>query len=330
MRIAIAKISHEANTFNPIKTTMNDFLLSGNFVGQEILDKYYSNELGGSIAGFISVLKDAGVEIVPLITLGARMRGLLTSKTVTEIEKRLITSIKRAQPFEGVLLNMHGAIVSEDVEDVEGYLIEKVREVIGQEIPIVVTFDIHAFVTERKIENSTSIVGYHTYPHLDSVQTGERAAKLLLKILNEGIKPKVGFIKLPMIAPPENTSTDEGAFKEIFKLVHESEEDKAILSSSLFSAQPWMDIQNLGWDILIYGYDKLKVEKWTKKIAKECWMRKEEFLPKRTPVKEAIRVAASYEEKPVVISDTSDSAGAPGDSTMLLREMLRQNISCEL
>jgi microcystin degradation protein MlrC len=329
MRIAIARISHEANTFNPTKTTMNDFLLSGYYIGQEILDRYYSDELSGCIAGFIPVLNDAGVEIVPLITLGARMRGVVTQEALTEIKERLVISVKRTKPLDGILLNMHGAMVSEEQEDMEGYLIEKVREVVGPEIPIVVTFDIHAFITKRKIKNTTSVVGYHTYPHLDSVQTGERAAKLLLKILNEGIKPEIGYIKLPMIAPPENTSTEEGAFKEIFKLIHESEENETILSSSLFTAQPWMDIQNLGWDVLIYGYDKMKAEKWTKKIARECWLRKEEFLPKRTPIKEAIREAASYNEKPVIISDTADSAGAPGDSTMLLGEMLRQKIRCE-
>jgi microcystin degradation protein MlrC len=331
MRIAIARVGHEANTFNPNKATMDNFRRSGFFVGQEILDLYYSDELGGCITGFISVLKEAGFEIIPHISLGiAFASGELTHETLLEIEERMVNSFKKTLPIDGVLLNMHGAMVSEEVEDVEGYLIEKIRKVVGPEVPIIVTFDLHAFITERKIENATAIVGYHAYPHTDVIQTGERAAKLLLKILDEEIKPELGFVKLPMIAPPEKTNTVEGIFKEkIFTLVHASEKDKSIVSSSLFTAQPWMDIRELGWFVVIYGYDKKVAEEWAKRIARECWIRKKEFVTKRTPVAEAIRQAASHKGKPVVISDTADSSGAGGGSTILLREMLRQKIECE-
>jgi microcystin degradation protein MlrC len=330
MKIAIADIGHEANTFNSTKRTMEDFRRVGFYQDQDIMDISNAGELGGCIEGFIKILKDTGTQIVPLIRLRTATGGVVTHETLMKIGEYLVTPLNNALPLDGVLLSLHGAMVSEELVDAEGYLIEKTREIVGPEIPIVVTFDLHAYVTDRKLENTTAIVGFHAYPHTDQIQTGKRAAKLLLKIISEDISPELGFVTLPMIAPPEKTNTVEGPFKEkIFKLIHASEKDENIISSSLFTAQPWMDIRELGWFVVLYGYDKKTADKWAKRIARECWIRKKEFDTERTPVEEAISQAASYKGNPVVISDTSDSSGAGGDSTILLREMLRQKIECK-
>jgi len=327
MKIAIAQIKQETNTFNPIKTTMNTFLNSGFERGQEILSKFNTNEL----RAFITILRKAGAEIAPLMATHAQSGGVATYGTIEGMAEHLTDSLKEELPIDGILLALHGAMVAERVSDAEGYLLERVRKIVGPEFPIVVTFDLHACITDRKINNSTAIVGYRTAPHIDLYETGERAAKLLSRIMKERIRPQVGFIKLPIILPPENASTEEGPLKQLFDLIHSSDQDENILCSSLFPVQPWLDIQESGSSVLIYGLDKTAAQRWASRIAEELWNKKDEFRVVRTPLEKAIDEASSHVSKPVVIADSADStnSGAPGDSTILLSEMLRQKIQCE-
>ena len=158
----------------------------------------------------IDCIRKAGGEFAPLIRTQAQSSGMMTYETIKEMAIHLTDSLKGELPVDGVLLALHGAMVAERVVDADGYLIERVREIIDPKGRMVVTFDLHACITDKKIENSTAIVGYSTSPHVDMAETGERAAKLLLRIIEGGIRPKVSFIKLPVILPPENASTEEG------------------------------------------------------------------------------------------------------------------------
>ena len=326
MKIAIAQIWQETNTFSRIPTGLREFEQGGLFSGDEISEKMQGL---GEIGGFMDALK--GEVLVPILRAWAMSGGRVTAETLESFKDRLVEGLEASLPLDGVLLSMHGASASEKVDDPEGYLLAAVRGVVGRDTPVVVTLDHHANLTRQIVESVDGLLGYQTLPH-DPYETGVRGAQLLRSIIQGQVKPEIAWRKIPMLAPADRGKTDEYPMQEWFGLARRMEQRPGVLSVSNFPVQPWLDVPELGWStVVVTDGDQRLADALAAELAQKAWeMRYEFWQVRRLAPQEAIRRAVQAPSGPVIICDASDSvlSGVPGDSTCLLEEMLRQQIPC--
>jgi microcystin degradation protein MlrC len=325
MRIAVGQIWQETNTFNPLATTRADFEAFGVLRGAEVVERMAdTNELGG----FIQSLRGwpERPEIVGLVRLPAWPAGPATADTFAWLRDELLDSLRRALPVDAVLLALHGALVADGAPDVEGAVIEAVRALVGPAVPVVATLDLHANVTERMVRAPDVLVLYHTAPHVDVFETGQRASVVLRRIL-DGARPVTAFQKLPLVVPAERANTqDPASVSYLFRTrLQEWEADRRILAAGLATVQPWLDIPELGTAVVVVADgDADLARRRCAELAAEVWRRRRDYLPELVSVEEGVRLALAGDGL-VVLSDSADAttSGAPGDSSHVLRELLR-------
>ena len=328
MRIAIASYGQETSSFSPVPTTLETFRLYGLFEGEEILDK--CREVG-AIGGFLQTM-DAAVDWTPLpIVHGwAGASGALTAATLDWFAEKLKDGLQRALPFDAMYFALHGAAVAEQAHDSEAYLLDIVREIIGDEVPLVISLDHHANLTQAMVDRVDALVAHRTQPH-DQFDSGQLAGQLLLGIVRDGTKPVIAWRKLPLITHQEQFLTAQGPMKEWFDLAREMESRPGVLSASTLPMQPWLDVPEGGWaTAVVTDGDPALAEALAEELAQRAWGLREAFcrLDSISP-EAAVRRAEEAERGLVVLSDTGDSiwGGATGDSTTILAEMIRQEIT---
>jgi microcystin degradation protein MlrC len=324
VNIAIASILQESNTFSPVATYYDDF---NPVFGAAALRRHEGKltEMGG----FIEVLRAEKAEIRPVCAAWAitanRMVRADFERLVTGFEKNL----KAARP-EALLLAMHGAQTAEGEDDVEGYVLQRARAVLGPDVPIVMTLDLHANVTRRMVELATAIVGYHTYPHVDMFEVGQKAARLLVRVLRGEVQPRMALRKLPLIIQAEKSQTSSGPMAALMKQAEKWEKSGAAEAVSIFPVQPWMDIDEMGCSVVaVTNGDARAAQRQADTLGRRLWDTKEEYEAELTPVPEAIARALEMEGGPVVLSESSDStgSGSPGDSTGVLKHLLKAKLT---
>ena len=327
MRIAVGQLAQESNTFNPLPTTRRDFEEFGVLRGREVVERMAdTNELGG----FIQSLRawPERPEVAGLVRLFAWPSGAATRDTFAWLRSELLDALRAVLPVDAVLLALHGAMAAEGAPDVEGEILQAIRGVIGQAVPLVTTLDLHANVTEAMVRHADALVLYHTAPHLDVFETGKRAATLLRRILIAKARPVTAFQKLPLVVPAERANTqDPASVSHAFRLrLQALEADARVLSAGLATVQPWLDVPDLGSAVLVVtDAGAALAEAACRDLSAELWRRREDYLPQLVPAEEAVREAHRQAEGLVVLSDSADAttSGAPGDSTWLLRELLK-------
>jgi microcystin degradation protein MlrC len=327
MRIAIGQVWQETNTFNPLPTTRADFEHFGIVRGDELVERMAdTNELGGFIQSLRSWAEKP--EIVGLVRLPAWPGGIATADTFTWLRQELRDALQRQLPVDAVLLALHGALVSEAAADVEGELLQAVREMLGPDVPIVATLDLHANITELMVQSADALVLYHTAPHIDVFKTGQRGTAVMRRILVERARPVTAFQKIPMVVPAERANTQDQASvsNALRERLQELERDPRILAAGLATVQPWLDIPELGTSVVIVtDGDGELARSACNEIAAEVWRRRRDYLPELVSVAEGVRAAYENAEGLVVLSDSADAttSGAPGDSNWVLRELLQ-------
>jgi microcystin degradation protein MlrC len=328
VRIAVGQLCQESNTFNPLPTTRQDFEEFGILRGREVVERMAdTNELGG----FIQSLRawPERPEIAGLVRLFAWPGGAATRDAFAWLRLDLLDALCAVLPVDAVLLALHGALVAERAPDVEGEMLRAVRGIIGPAVPLVATLDLHANVTEAMVRHADALVLYHTAPHLDVFQTGKRGAEVLRRILVAKARPVTAFQKLPLVVPAERANTqDPASVSHAFRLrLQGLEADARVLSAGLATVQPWLDVPELGSAVLVVTDGSAGLaEAACRDLAAEVWRRREDYLPELVSVEEAVREAHRHAAAGLfVLSDSADAttSGAPGDSTWVLRELLK-------
>ncbi len=329
MRIAIGQLWQETNTLNPRPTTRADFDQFGICRGEDLVAQMENvNELGG----FIQSLRQWPVppEITGLVRLPAWPGGAATVETFSWVRDELLQSLNAALPVDGVLLALHGAMVTDQHPDVEGQILETIRQCIGSQVPLVVTIDLHANVTEMMVRAADVLVPYHCLPHIDIFETGARAADVLRRILFDGAEPCTAFSKIPAVVPAERSSTEAatGVAVEFKQKLLQLEAEPRVLSAGLTPVQPWMDIPELGSSVLVTtDSDPSFAREACGQLADTFWHRRREYLPELVSAQEAVRQALAVSDGLVVLSDAADAttSGAPGDSVWILNELMKHD-----
>ena len=328
MRILVGGMNHESNSLNPIITMEEDFVV---FRGLEIFEKgmlpYYSS------TGIINTLKKAGVEIIPILLCRAVPNGVVSSAFYSKIKKEFLDSTKKALlegPIDGICLALHGSMKVEGLGCAEGDLCSALRNILPG-IPFTAALDMHATITAELLGAVDAFTGYKTAPHVDCAETGAHAARMLLKVLNEGTLIHTAYQKIPMLVAGEKSETDAEPMASLIEQCRKAEKEPGIESASLLLGFPWADDENNAVTILVsYTVDKkIEAEKIARELAVLFWKHRKEFNFRSEfyNTREALAAAYSYVEKgihPVFLSDSGDNptAGAAGDSTDLLEAIL--------
>ena len=324
MSIAVASIMQESNTFSPVPTRYEDFApVFGRLAAEKHRNKL--TEMGG----FLATLEDRGVRAEPVCAAWAITAGRMIRRDFERLGEEFAAALRKARGFEALLLSLHGAQTAEGVDDAEGRLLELARDALGPRVPIVITLDLHANVTRKMVELSSGVFGYRTYPHIDMYEIGRRAADWALQILSGAVTPVIGFRKLPLIVPAENMQTTSGPMQALQARARRLERRRAIENVSVFGVQPWLDIEEMGCSVVVTGDgDNELADRAASELSHDFWNRRREFEVKLVPPREAIERALKVQGGPVVLSESSDStgSGSPGDSTGLLRELLRARL----
>ncbi len=324
-RIAVGQIQQETNTLNPILAKRENFEAYGLARGDEIMAHHGDvSELGGFAALPQTLGQD--VEWLGLIRAKGHAGGPLSDALLEEFIEAACEPLRRV-PVDGVLLALHGALASTGCPDAEGSILKRVRETVGPEVPVVATLDLHANITRQMVDAADVLVGYHTFPHIDAMQTGRRAARVLADLLLKGPGIRVSATKIPMVVNTRGFTTDKGVMADIYRRLVEAECEDGVISTGLYMAQPWLDVPDLGWTL----YQAFRSEKpplQVEPLVRECWQaRKHNQAVLSTPT-EVVQEALSTKGGPVVISEGHDAtnSGAPGDSTRLLAALISRPI----
>jgi len=328
MRIAIAFYMQETSSFSPVRTTLDTFKLWGLYENDEVLEKSKT----GYFRGFMDAAKESAIDWtpVPIIYGASTANGPITAETLSYFEEKITTGIKAAQPIDAMYFGLHGAAEAENAPDSEGYLLNKLREVIGDDLPLVIALDHHANITRLMIDKVDGLVAHRTQPH-DPYDTSKEAGRMLFSILKGKIKPAMALKKIPLITHQEQYLTSKGPMKIWFDLAREMETRPGVVSTTTCPMQPWLDVPEGGWSAVVVTDNDLPLaERLSEELADKAWELRNDFLHRESiPAAEAVKRAVDAERGLVVLSDTGDSVygGAPGDSNCLLKEMLTQQIT---
>lgn len=331
MRIAIAGFQHETNTFVATPTTLNDFEQADSWpallTGQDVLDTTQGMNL--PIAGFAKAAADE--ELYPILWCAAEPGGKVNSDAFETIAERIITSLDQLGPLDAVYLDLHGAMVTVDFDDGEGELLARVRDVIGPDVPLVASLDLHANVTQEMVDQTDAMTIFRTYPHLDMAETGARAYRLLQSIVDQG-RPAKAWRQIPFLVPLHAQQTDTGPARSLYAGLDPFDGSKTQLAEIAmgFTAA---DIADAGPSVLAYGPSSAEAMA----VADELYARFEATESAfdcvlLTPSEALAQATQVQDHRPVIIADVQDNPGAGGssDTTGLLRELIRQDVPSTL
>lgn len=325
-RIAVGSILTECNEWVARTTELEDFERTEFRRGSEILEGS-----AGVVGGMLRILQQRNVEILPLISASACPGGLLSSHCYHHLREELLETLKRFDAPDAVLLGLHGSAAAVDLEDLEGDLLEAVRESVGSGVPVVATLDLHAHVTDTMVRCADALLAWETYPHRDSVETGARGAQLLLDALDGKVKPTMAMAKVPVLTGAVNAGTDgETPFADLMRLAKSWEGHDGVLSTSVFLVNPYLDCTGMGsGGLVITDGDKEMAIALAQEVAEAYWARRHDLVPSMHEPAEAVEEGLRIEGGPVLLVETADTCGggAAGDSAASLKALLRARVN---
>jgi microcystin degradation protein MlrC len=327
-RIAVGGFLHETNTFAPTKARYADFVHGGGWPamtqGTDLLKAMRNINVG--LAGFIGEAQTHSWELVPTIFAAASPCAHVTRDAYERIAAAIVDGIADAGPLDAVYLDLHGAMVSEHFDDGEGEILRRVRQAIGNALPLVVSLDLHANVTPDMVHHADALIAYRTYPHVDMADTGRAAARHLALLLRDGRRLEKAFRQLPFLIPISWQCTNDQPTKDVYEKLA-ALQSEAVPTLSFCPGFPAADFAHCGPSVFAYGRTQADAQAVVDKLAALIEGHERDFGGRIYAPDEGVRLAMELSKtahKPVIIADTQDNPGAGGDSdtTGMLRALV--------
>lgn len=323
MKIAVAAMMQETNTFSHQRTELADFTVARG-------DAVYGVQTwkNRAVFGILDTLAALGYTVAPGYCAIALPGALIRREAFETIRDSIVADIRAAMPLDGVCLALHGSMAAEGYDDPEGTLLTAIREAVGWEIPITCALDMHTTATETMAVYCNGYSAYHTAPHIDEYETGERAARLMHTACHSGRKLTVKMVKLPILIAGEQTESDEPPMRDLLAAVPSLTNDPGVLDASYVLGYPWADSPYAGVTALVTGYadagDALAACAHRMADAFDAARAKFAFTTEACTLAQAVALALQETRKPVVISDSGDNptAGASQDLAIVAKALL--------
>src|SRR5512145_704659 len=328
MKLVIAQMQHETNTFSPVPTPWDAFGNHGPFLGQAAYAAMKGTRL--PMAAFIDLVEAAGAQLVTPVAAWGNPSGPVDGAAYDRICDLICDAV--AQGCDAVFLDLHGAMVVADrTDDGEGTLLEKICG-IAPRVPIAVSLDLHANLTERMVRNCDVIAGYKTYPHVDQYEAGHLAGSILLRALKGEVKPVMAWGNRPLLAQTLCENTGERPMKDFVDAARAAEK-QGLLAATAFGGFQQADIHDAGISVVtVADGDRAKAQQTCEAILDVAWRQKEDFVYRGEPLEQAIARAKRMAEEsggPILLLDHADNcaSGATQDTMYVLEEALRQGLT---
>ena len=309
-RVALLGIYHESNTFVTTPTVLDDFR-NGQYLKGEAIRKEYQhahNEIGG----MLEVLDKEGIEAVPLLFASATPGGTIAADTYYFILNEMLSELDKVLPVDACLVIPHGAGVSEEFPDMDGHWLSKVREMVGDKIPVIGTLDLHANVSELMVASTNALVAYKQNPHVDMRQRGAESANLLVDLLNRKTKPVQALVQVPLAISIEQQLTAHEPCISLYAYANELAAQPGILALSIQHGFPYADVYEMGTSIIVVADDDYaKALATAKKLETYILEHKNSFVGKKNDIPSSLKLI-DESEKPVLLLDMGDNVGGGG------------------
>jgi microcystin degradation protein MlrC len=315
-RILIAGIAQEISTFNPQLTEFELFSIQRNDEVEEM-----NRGTGTAISGAMDVFDDAK-DVEYFTTYGAKAvsAGPMSAKCWDQLSADFMDHLRpHTGKVDGIYLALHGSMGGESELDPEGWVLEQTRQLFGDDIPIVFSLDLHGVLTTKMIENGNALTAYHTYPHVDLYDTGERAAKLLLRIL-DGAKPVTARVRVPTLVRGNELITESGSFGEQIRAIKAAEASGEILAGGFLIGNPFTDVPELCSQAFVTTDGNAeRAGEIATDLTTAFWVNRSKMQTSLVSIDEAISEASRMEGS-IIFTDAADapSSGAPGDSNSII------------
>jgi microcystin degradation protein MlrC len=324
MRLLIAMMKHETNSFSPIPTPWQRFVDWGAFHGPEVVRAYRGTAM--PIGAYIDLAEAAGAEIVSPVAAEAMPSGIVSADAYKHLTDPILEAVARGG-VDAAMLDLHGAMVAEGTPDGEGTLLERIRR-LAPGLPIAVTCDLHANLTEKMVANCTALIGYKTYPHVDMHVVGRQVGRILLDALEGKVKPVMAWGNRPILAQTLRMGTDDEPMKGLVEAARAAERGP-ILAATVFGGFPLADMPDAGLSAIVVADGNAAAAAETRdRLLDQVWQQKEEFIYRHEPLADAVGRARRIDGGPVLLLDHADNCGSGGtqDVMTVIEEVLRQDL----
>jgi microcystin degradation protein MlrC len=338
-RVAAAQVAHETNVFSSEPTDFDAFLASGLHVGREAIIS--GLDTNSEFGGFIRGAAAQEFDLLPVLAVWATPSGMVTADAIERLSGMLVAGLREQMldgPIDGVLLALHGAMVTEIDDDGEGYLLQVVRETVGPGIPIVATLDLHANISPRMVELADVLIGYDTYPHIDMSERGEEACAVMAQLLRGDVRPTPVLRKPPLLPTSQRMTTGRMPMRSIMERAHALEEDPRVINVTVAGGFPPSDTADAGFGVVVTTDDDPELAaELADVLAAEAWALRDGFLGGVATFEHAAELISAVDQDddldraasgPLVLVDIADNpwTGGPGDSVELVRFLFAHRV----
>jgi len=327
-RVAVGGISHETSTFTPVVTTLESFFERHLLRGRELLDVFSGTN--STIGGYIDGAAKHGFELVPTLFADAHTSAPAPREVFDQLVNELLQRIKAAGPIDGVLLDLHGSMVVGDLDapdglpDADAYLLERIRQTVGPDVPILVELDIHSNMTPRRLESADVLLGRRSYPEMDMAERALDCADILARMWYEGLRPTMALHQMPMVWGMNQVTAHPPMSEAIAKL-KAIEARPGVVCGSIATCYFLADVPDMGSSVyFVTDDDRALAQHCADELGAWCYDRRDDWHFHMPTTREALDLAESAGRFPVIFADMRDNTGggSPGDSTGMLRTFL--------
>jgi microcystin degradation protein MlrC len=325
-KILLAGIFHETHSFTDDRTTLGDFMIHR---GQDLLDRIGD---GSQVDGFLATAKRLGWEVIPTANYLCGASGMVEhgvfERFWQDVEPVLRASAKE---LDGIFLSLHGAMVTTELEDVDGELLKRIRAIPGAEkLPIFGVYDLHATLTQEMGALSDGLVCYQLCPHDDTYESAVRATELLARCLKTGVRPRQHVLVTNIVWPPTGTGTRDGAMHALEEAARRMERDiPGVLAVNVVGGYAYSDIRDAGvaFGIITEGDDE-DAKAALRELEQIAWARRAEGIPFEHDLDKVVREFVPQGHGPVLLVEPADNigGGGPGDCTDVLRALVKYDV----
>ncbi|MDA0833514.1 MAG: M81 family metallopeptidase [Planctomycetota bacterium] len=321
MRVGIIALLHESNTFISEPTTLREFEQDMLLTGEAIRERMAG--MKHEVGGFFAALDEAGVTAVPIFAARALPYGTISADAWNALMSALDAALDHTENLDGILVAPHGATVSEEHRDADGSWLRHLRFRVGYDLPIIGTIDPHTNLSPLMVDSTDVLTAYRTNPHIDQLERGQEAARLMIRTLKKEIVPTQAAVYPPMAINIEAQNTSEQPCVALYQLAEEIRQRPGVLSASIVLGFPYADVTEMGSSVIVVTDNQPKLaQQYAAELGEAMWNRREEFAGKMISVHDALDKCAQL-PSPVCLLDMGDNVGggSPADGTILLHAL---------